>query len=261
MPTVDTDHATIHYDVFGPEDAEAIVFAHGAGGSGLSWWQQVPYFAQDHRVVTFDHRSFGQSRCEPGCFHTSYFRDDLLAILDAEGIERAALVCQSMGGWTGLPTALRSPERVRALVLCDTPGGLVTDDIAKALAETGSRIRSAGIGASAALALDYPKRQPEMAHLYGRISSLNTAVEPNALAALVSPEARIVPADLVDFATPTLVIAGGEDLLFPAATLRGVAAVIPGAEYREFPGCGHSVYFEAAELFNRTVQEFLAKHS
>jgi 3-oxoadipate enol-lactonase len=261
MPKIETDHATIHYEVFGPEDTDTIVFAHGAGGNGLSWWQQVPHFAEDHRVVTFDHRSFGQSRCAPEFFHTRFFRSDLLAILDACQIECAALVCQSMGGWTGLATALRSPERVSALVLCDTPGGLFTDDIAKAMAETGERIRESGIEANLALARDYPERQPEMAHLYGRISSLNTGVDPSALAALANPEARIAPDELDGFATPTLVVAGSEDLLFPAAALRGVAAVIPGAEYREFPGCGHSVYFEAADDFNRMLREFLAKHA
>ncbi len=261
MPTVSNDHAEIHYDLFGPENGPAIVFAHGAGGNRLSWWQQVPHFSEDHRVVTFDHRSFGRSRCESGFFQATRFPRDLLAILDAEGIERVALVCQSMGGWTGLPTALRNPERVSALVLCDTPGGLFTTDVSKALAGTADRIRSSGIEASAALAPDYPSRQPEMAHLYAQISSLNTGVEPNALVQLASEDARITPEDLASFGTPTLVIAGEHDLLFPAATLRGVADVIPGAEYREFPGCGHSVYFEDPEPFNRCVREFIAKHS
>lgn len=261
MPTVANDHAEIHYDLFGPDEAPAVVFAHGAGGNGLSWWQQVPHFAEDHRVLTFDHRSFGRSRCEPGFFQATRFRQDLLAILDAEGIDRAALVCQSMGGWTGLPTALRSPERVSALVLCDTPGGLFTKDVAVAMAGTAERIRDAGIDANAALAPGYPERRPDMAHLYAQISALNTGVEPGALVALASEEARIAPEDLTGFETPTLVIAGEQDLLFPAATLRGIADEIPGAEYREFPGCGHSVYFEDPEPFNRCVREFLAKHA
>ena len=87
-----------------------------------------------------------------------------------------------------------------------------------------------------------------------QISSLNTGVEPNALVQLAAEDARITPEDLASFATPTLVIAGEHDLLFPAATLRGVADVIPGADFREFPGCGHSVYFEDPEPFNRTVR-------
>jgi 3-oxoadipate enol-lactonase len=261
MPNLPVSHAEIHYDVFGPQDAPAIVFAHGAGGNGLSWWQQVPHFAEDHRVVTFDHRSFGQSTCEPGHFAATHFPDDLRTVLDHEGIGRAALVCQSMGGWTGLPLSLQSPERVRALVLCDTPGGLFTEEVAAAMAGVGDRLSATGIQANAALAPDYPEREPEMAHLYAAISAQNTGVDPTALVSLTRPEARIAPEALEGFETPTLVIAGETDLLFPASALRSVAATIPGAEYKEFPVCGHSVYFEDAVAFNRAVREFLGKHS
>jgi 3-oxoadipate enol-lactonase len=260
MPVVATSHARIHYDVYGPAGAPAIAFAHGAGGNGLSWWQQVPHFAEDHRVLTFDHRSFGRSTCEPGHFAATRFADDLRAVLDAEGVRRAALVCQSMGGWTGLRTALESPERVRALVLCDTPGGLATPEIAAAMAGVGDRVGASGIQANAALAPDYGERQPEMAHLYALISSLNTGFDPGTLAALAAPEARIAVAALAGFAPPTLVIAGERDLLFPPSALRSVADAIPGAEYREFARCGHSVYFEDARAFNRAVRDFLAKH-
>jgi pimeloyl-ACP methyl ester carboxylesterase len=99
-----------------------------------------------------------------------------------------------------------------------------------------------------------------MTLLYSQISSLNSGVEPGALANLASEEARITAPELADFATPTLVIAGENDLLFPARTLRSVAETIPGAEYREFPVCGHSVYFEDAGSFNGVVRDFLAKH-
>ncbi|MBW2292939.1 MAG: alpha/beta hydrolase, partial [Deltaproteobacteria bacterium] len=118
MPVVETTGAKIYYEVHG--EGPVIVFAHGAGGNRLSWWQQVPIFQQNYRVICFDHRSFGRSSCDEGAFHPKYFADDLQAILDAEQVDRAALVCQSLGGWSGLPLALRAPERVASLVLCDT---------------------------------------------------------------------------------------------------------------------------------------------
>jgi len=265
MPSVDVLQGTdgegsIYYETYGPDDAAAVVFAHGAGGNRLSWWQQVPHFSRQHRVIAFDHRTFGRSRCKPGGFSTRYFAGDLLAILDAEGVSRASLVCQSMGGWTGLPTALRHPERVACLVLCDTPGGLYTDRIGEALAQTGERIRTAGIDANAALAPDFPARRPEMAHLYGQISGLNVAVEPTALAALYAEEARIAPEELTSYRTPTLVLAGEHDLLFPREMMAHVADLVPGAELRDFPGCGHSTYFEDPEAFNEHVGAFVSKH-
>jgi 3-oxoadipate enol-lactonase len=170
-------------------------------------------------------------------------------------------VCQSMGGWTGLPFTLQHPDRVACLVLCDTPGGLHTERIGQSLAKTGDRIREAGIDANAALAPDFPQRCPEMAHLYAQISGLNTAVEPTALSALAAPEARIAPESLAAYTTPTLVLAGEHDLLFPAEMMAHVAELIPGAVLLDFPACGHSTYFEDPATFNERVGAFVRQHA
>jgi len=260
MATVEREGATIYYERCG--SGSAVVFAHGAGGNRLSWWQQVPHFAERHSVITLDQRSYGRSACDAGAFHPSHFPGDLLAVLDAEEIERAALVCQSMGGWTGLPTALRHSERVSCLVLASTPGGLLTPELLKFMAETGERIRrDSGIDANAALAPDYPARRPDMAFLYAGISGLNTGADPANLARMAEPEARITPDDLAGYETPTLVLSGSHDLLFPPESLRIVASLIPGAELVPVEGAGHSIYFEMPELFNRVVGEFVAKHA
>src|SRR5262245_28301079 len=136
MPFVERPHAVIYYEVCG--DGPPIVFAHGAGGNTLVWWQQVPLFARRHRVLTFDHRGFGRSRCEPGFEQGRHFADDLIAVLDEAGIDRAAFVCQSMGGWTGLQLALAHPGRVAALVLSGTPAGILTPKVLQALGAIGA---------------------------------------------------------------------------------------------------------------------------
>ena len=124
----------LYYEVHGLPvgEAETIVFAHGAGGSHLSWWQQVPYFAEKYTCVTFDHRGYGQSVDTPGGPGGGAYVDDLRGLMDHLGIEQAHLVAQSMGGWTCLGFALRWPERVRKLVMADTHGGLRSPAIAEA---------------------------------------------------------------------------------------------------------------------------------
>ncbi len=257
MPTIRSGEANIYYEVGG--DGSAVVFAHGAGGNRLSWWQQTPFFERHHRVIRFDHRSFGRSICAAENFHPKHFAGDLLAILDAEGIDRAALVCQSMGGWTGLRAAIESPQRVTCLVLCDTPGGLVSPPILEAAAAVGRRAADEGIRGNAALAPDFPARQPALAHLYDQIAALNTGFDPSTLSRMFDEHGRIEPERLEGYRVPTLVIAGEHDQLFSAAALRDVATVIPNAEFREFPGSGHSVYFEAAAEFNEAVSEFIGR--
>ncbi len=65
----------LHYQCYGGGDA--IVFAHGAGGNLLSWWQQIPFFSQRYQCVTFDHRGFGHSLDEPEGPGAASFVDDL----------------------------------------------------------------------------------------------------------------------------------------------------------------------------------------
>ena len=57
MPFLSVNDIRLYYEVHG--DGPAIVFAHGAGGNHLSWWQQVPFFQAHYRCVIFDHRAFG----------------------------------------------------------------------------------------------------------------------------------------------------------------------------------------------------------
>jgi len=259
MPEVESGAARIHYEVSG--QGPALVLAHGAGGNCLSWWQQVPFFAQQYTVVTFEHRCFGRSQCPQESFHPRHFVTDLLAVLDAEGIERAALVCQSLGGWTGLPTALQHPERVRCLVLAGTPGGLFTPKVREAAAPVAAGAGREGIRGNLALAPDYPRRRPDMAHLYDAISALNTGFEPGLLRSLIDADSRIEPGQLEGYAVPTLILSGECDQIFPPEALREVAGQIPGAELVSFPGIGHSTYFEDPEGFNARVLEFVSRHA
>lgn len=254
MPTVAARGAELYYEVHG-DGASVVVFAHGAGGNAASWWNQVPFFvARGHRVVVFDHRGFGRSACANDHFDPAEFPADLEAILEAAGSDRVALVGQSMGGWTGLPFARAHPERVRALVLCGTPGGLWTDAVAGAFAGIAQRVAEDGgiVGpGGAALGATYQKENPTGAFLYDQIAGFNLGLEPGAVARIAG--VRIAAEDLESFRTPTLVVSGDEDVLFPPAALESVAAAIPGARFERFEATGHSTYFERPDRFNALV--------
>jgi 3-oxoadipate enol-lactonase len=257
VPQVKSRDASIYYEVHG--EGRPLVLAHGAGGNTQIWWQQVPHFSSRHRVVTFDHRCFGRSICPPGSFKPESFGDDLIAILDAEEIDRVSLVCQSMGGWTGLRMALDHPDRLSCLVLCGTPGGIMTDQIIAAAQRIAEGAAADGISGNAALAEDFQKREPALSFLYDQIGSHNTGFSPALLGHLAN--ARVDPDELESHTTPTLVISGEEDALFPTEAIREIAGLIPGAELQTIPESGHSPYYEVPETFNRIVDEFLARHA
>lgn len=254
MATVESEGASLYYEVHGPGDGErpAVVFAHGRGGNCASWWQQVPHFAARYKVIVFDHRGFGRSRCDAARFEAQYFHRDIAAILDAEGIQRAALVCQSMGGWGGLKLAVTQPRRVWALVLACTPGGLDTPKANAAIARLASGAVPPGTGQ---IGKSFVAKNPEGAYLARQISGLNSNF-PKPFNRLTSEKAVTQDA-LQGYAVPTLVLTAPEDVLFPPEVMEEVAATLPGARLAVIPDAGHSTYFEAPSAFNRIVSEFL----
>jgi 3-oxoadipate enol-lactonase len=216
----------------------------------------VPEFAKAYRVVTFDHRSFGQSHDTPGGPGPRAFVRDLAALLDYLGIQKAAVVGQSMGGWTVCGFAAAYPERTGALVLCDTTGGVETAEVNTAHA--GIQERSKGSLAQIlanAYARNFPEREPALCFLYQQILALNTHVAPDLIPLLLSLKHDVQP--IIAHHVPTLLLVGEEDVLTPPRAMASVAARIPHARFVTVPQAGHSVYFERAGEFNRLVGAFL----
>ena len=215
MPFASRGGARLYYEIHG--EGPPAVFAHGAGGNTLIWWQQVRHFAASHRVVLFDHRGFGRSSCASADFDARHFPDDLLAILDAAKIDRAAIVGQSMGGFTALRFAVRHPGRLRALVLAGTAGGadtpLVQEDRQRIMARMAATPRLERV-----LAQDFLRREPERSELYAQISALNCAETTEAALRTLWNDPVSLP-QLSALQLPVLLLAGTQDWFFRPQTL------------------------------------------
>jgi len=249
----------------------AVVFAHGAGGNHLSWWQQVPAFSRQHRCVVFDHRGWGLS-LDGNDAGPAAFVEDLRELLDQLDIERTVLVAQSMGGMTCLGFTLAYPERVRALVMANTFAGMRREVWLAADEELRARSRAVwerrrADGIKRALGRGFPRRKPQLAFLYRQIrmlneqgpSRLNTEAGVQRLRALERlPDTSATREALAAMRTPVLFIGGEEDEVMPVELMAVAQSLIPGARMVVVPGAGHSVYFEEPETFNRLVLEFLA---
>ncbi len=89
----------------------------------------MAFFARRYKVITWDQRSFGNSTDHAGRHNAEAFAADLLALLDHLEIDKAHVAGQSMGGWTTVRFALDHPDRVRSVILADTTGGIVTEEV------------------------------------------------------------------------------------------------------------------------------------
>ena len=245
----------LHYQSYG--EGEAIVFAHGAGGNLLSWWQQIPFFSQRYRCVTFDHRGFGHSYDEPDGPGANSYVDDLRGLLDHLGIESAHLVAQSMGGRTMLGFAVAYPHRVKSLVMADTVGGMNVPEVLEqqriwAEKQANNPAASGDIGHRAVSPL-FVQRSPNLANLYLQVSRTNPPrhTPPGGMAAGPSAE------QLANLKVPTLFFVGEDDQISPPQVIEAGVRAIPGARLLRVPEAGHSVYFEKPDIFNFEVLRFI----
>lgn len=242
--------AEIYYEVSGV--GPALVFAHGLGGNHMSWWQQIPFFNDRWTCVTFAHRGFSPST---GNADPAAYASDLDALIRHLGLADVRLVAQSMGGWTCLDYTLRSPDRVKALVMAETTGSLqrpVTD-------VEHAQIRAAALfarGIHPAAGERMASEQPALHHLYQLIDRLNGDLDKKAVHAQLVAAMTTPPDRLAALPPPILWLFGAESYLAPESA-EWVAKTFPAARLVHVPAAGHSIYFERAEVFNRLVAQFL----
>ena len=108
------------YRLEGPADAPVVTLAHPLGATLEMWEAQAAALRPRFRVLRYDIRGHGGSEVPVGPYTLEQMADDFLELLDARGIRETHFVGLSMGGLIGMTAALRFPDRIRRLVLCDT---------------------------------------------------------------------------------------------------------------------------------------------
>lgn len=256
----------LYYEVTG--SGPALLFAHGLGGNHLSWWQQVAHFAPNYTCVAFAHRGFAPSAAVDGGPDPADYAGDLAALIDHLKFSDVRLVGQSMGGWTMLEYAIAQPARVKALVLsstsgtldrrgCDPSGGKQYDAWLK---DAEARLKDGGArGIHPAMGTWAAERWPALHLLYRSIDEMAGPLDKEKLRAGLRCTATRTTAELKRFDVPTLLIAGGRDVVFPPFLASAIAATLPCGEAALMADAGHSPYFDEAATFNRLVETFLAR--
>jgi len=240
----------IYYETYG--EGLPVLLAHGVGGNHASWFNQIPTLAKSYRPITFDHRAFGNSDDDEGIGRTA-FVDDIARLLDALEIDRAVLVGQSMGGGSTAAFTCRWPDRVRALVHCDSLAAVKLDEpyASELVAVNAATYNFSQV--ERVLGRTTLANEPERTLLYLQIASFNSV----SLKTVKGAPAPWSPRELAATGTPVLFVAGEEDVICPPPLIRAMHSQVPGSRYVEIPRAGHSAYFEQPEAFNRELLAFL----
>jgi 3-oxoadipate enol-lactonase len=256
MPFAPINGIDLFYESHG--EGPAVVFAHGAGGNHLSWWQQIPVFSKEFRCITFDHRAFGLSRDGEGDGKKGRraFHEDLRDLLDHLGIEEVRVVAQSMGGRTAVGFSLLNPGRCKAIVFAGTTGGAIDDDV-RQLQED---YRQTEMGqmplGKKSVSPQMKERAASMEFLYRSIGRLNPPRPKDFLAPIAGYKGSSAQR-LADSGMSILFLVGDHDAVTPPEIIQGCHKAVPGSEFVLIPNSGHSTYFEQPHAFNDAVLTFL----
>jgi pimeloyl-ACP methyl ester carboxylesterase len=239
----------------------ALLLLHAFPLDASQWDHQVAAFSGRYRCLRPDAYGCGASPPPPPQLQLDGVAGGILAALDRRGVESFAVVGLSMGGYTAFALLRQAPERIRALVLCDTTAGADSDAGRADRLAMAARVRRGGIEvivdlmASRLLA---PGNLGEF-HVSDPVRGRIRRCTPEGVAAC--QEAMAARPDstqlLRRIAVPTLVVVGAEDAVTPPAEAERMAAAIPGARTAVIEGAGHLSNLERWDAFDSAVGGFL----
>jgi len=258
-------------------DLNGITLAYGDRGHGLPlmlihgfplcrkmWRPQAEAFSRAGcRVITPDLRGFGESGLASGTVSMDYYADDIVALLEHLGVDRAVVGGMSMGGYVLLNLLERYPDRVAAPIFITTKAGSDNDAGKAKRTELAEACRVRGIMPVAEAfrnLLFSPATMADNPELADEVFGWVAATDPRgAAAALIAMRDRKDCVPLLGSIThPALVIGADQDQAAPVEHSRIIAEGLPDAKLCILHGGGHMINLEQPSGFNEAILGFLA---
>ncbi len=251
MPHLDRYGVSLYYEDAG--EGPPILLSHGFSATSRMWADQTEAFAASHRVVTWDMRGHGQTKGpdEQSGHSEAETVADMVALLDARGIDEAVVGGLSLGGYMSLAFYNAHPDRVRALMLFDTGPGYRNPEARAKWNEHAEKwattLEQDGLAAFETMGTDEMR-----ADWHESADGLAKAAR-----GMLAQFDSAVLESLPNIDVPTLVLVGENDKSFIAPT-DFMTKKIPNAQKVVIPDAGHAANMHNPADFNAAVLEFLA---
>ncbi len=242
------------YIVMG-DGSETVLFLHGMTGADDIWWQQMQALAPDYRVISVTYPAVdtleGMSR-------------GVLAVLDAEGVDRVAVVGSSLGGYLAQYLMTTHPERIEKAVFANTfpPNELQAEKNGKLIkllpflpkwlvmntfkGSFENRVYPAS--GNSELVLAYMLEQ-----IYGRMSKAQITARAKAVIDSFDPP------DPEALGIPVMIIEADNDPLVEPELREQLKETYPSAQVETLHGVGHFPYLNDPDVYTELLQNFLNK--
>lgn len=250
----------LHYRLAGPAGAPILALVNSLGTDARIWDQVIDLLADRYRIISYDKRGHGLSGAPAGDYTLDDNVADLAGLLDHLGIARLALAGISVGGMIAQRFALLHPNRLAALILCDTAA-----KVGDAAMWNGriDAVRGNGLGSIADAVMarwfsdEFRRNRPdELAGWRAMFERMPVDGYAGTCAALRDADLR---AAIAAIAVPALAVAGDQDLSTPAEMVRDMATRIPGARFELIAGSGHLPPIEQPAALTTLMKQFLSE--
>lgn len=260
MTMIDIPGGRLFSRLDGEGDKPWLVLSNSLATDQTMWDPQMAVLTARYRVLRYDTRGHGRSDAPPPPYGFPDLVGDVLAVMDAHGVARAAYMGLSLGGMTGLGLALGHPDRVGRLVCCDARA----DAPESFVKSWDDRIAAVDRGGTAALVDGTLERwltpafraahPEEEGRLAGQIRATKPEGYKGCAAALKTLDYL---KDLGRLALPVLYVVGAEDGGAPVPAMQSMADATPGARLEVVPDAAHIANVNNPEGFERALQGFL----
>lgn len=282
---------TLNVQFGGADGGEPIIFLHGFPESHRTWRAVAPDLAEDHFVVAPDQRGFAGSDKPEGveAYATDRILEDLIALADALGLERFTLVGHDWGGAVAWLAALRHPDRIKRLVIVNSPHplvfqkSLIEDADQRAASQYIRAFRSPAMeqgitamgwesfyektfGSHADLSLIPPEEKQAYLDQWSAPGALTAMLNWYRASGIVVPEigeAAELPAwteaPFPHLAMPTLVIWGLNDKALLPVQLGTLHEYVDNLAVAATPDAGHFIPWEYPEFVVSAIRDFIAE--
>ena len=255
--------AGLHYDLIGPRDGRVVCLVHSlAADTGMWREQMLPLLNAGHSVLRLDLPGHGGSTARKGAYSMAGLAQDVVAVLDAAGLDVVDYVGLSLGGMVGQALALAHPARLRSVMICDA----LPQSLPNADAIWGPRIREVrATGSCASIAQATLERWLTPAYIAAHpqrsaeILATIAATHPDGYAGCAEAISAFdhVPR-LPELSLPVAVVCGEHDHAVPPAEGQRIAALVQNGRFHLVPAAMHLPNVECAEFFNALLLDWLA---
>jgi 3-oxoadipate enol-lactonase len=244
----------------GPETAPVVMFGNGLATGTAMWEPQAAYFDKRFRVLRYDVRGHGATEATPPPYTIEQLADDVVDFLDRLRIGNVAYVGLSLGGMIGQALAVRHPDRVRSLVLCDTTMHSLRDMWIERIAA----IEANGLEPQVEPSIErwfthsFRTSQPKL------VDDMRAMIRATSLHGYLGCAMAMRDMRLESVAPritqPTLILVGRDDRSTPVEEAQALHKAISGSQLEVIEHAAHLPNIEQASRFNAVLGRFLDAH-